>query len=114
MTFNRKFSIIIVVMAVLAIMMLFKQKKSCSDYTQDAVIEAIKNDFINNRMTHWTDDPEYLGTRKPEIIVDQKQISVTDAFLVPFAAKGIRNEKTYFAIYECKNGSIEYSVNKGG
>ncbi|CAI2532015.1 Microcin-M immunity protein [Serratia ficaria] len=114
MTFNRKFSIFIVTIAVLVFVMLFYPKKKCSDYTQDTVIEAIKSDFINNRMARWTADPEYLGTRKPDILIDSKEVSVSDVYLVPFTAKGRDHEKKYFAIYACKNGSIEYSTNEGG
>lgn len=100
------FSIFIVAIAVLV----FVPQKQCSDYTLEAVIEAIKHDFINNRMTRWKDATEYLGTRKPEMIIDNKMVSVSDAYLVPFTAKGAVNERKYFAIYVCKNGHIEYSA----
>ncbi|BEM75641.1 TPA: hypothetical protein SMF39_004465 [Serratia marcescens] len=114
MTLNRKFSIFIVAIAVLILGVLFYPKKKCSDYTQEAVIEAIKSDFINNRMARWTADPEYLGTRKPDILIDRKEVSVSDVYQIPFTARGPAHEKKYFAIYACKNGSIEYSTNEGG
>ncbi|MBH2548087.1 hypothetical protein I5Q23_24555 [Serratia marcescens] len=114
MTLNRKFSIFIVAIILLVSVILSYPQKKCSDYTQDAVIEAIKNDFINNRMTRWTADPEYLGNRKPDILIDRKEVSVSDVYLVPFTAKGSEHDKKYFAIYVCKNGSIEYSTNEGG
>lgn len=114
MTFNRKFSILTTGFTVLIALFLFYPQKKCNDYSQTEVIDAVKNDFLKNRMPTWTTDSEYLGTNEPNIIFDKEDISISDAYLIPFIAKGKSTEIKYFAIYSCKNGNIEYSLNKGG
>lgn len=83
---------------------------SCSEITYDQAIGTISKDFLEYRMPRWDRDVEKLGTRKPELAFNKENTQITDAYFVPFKATGTKGIIDYFAIYECKTGSIEYSV----
>ena len=81
----------------------------CNYDKSDELISVIHEDFYNLRMPRWKQDAEVLGTEKPQLIFDKKNISGSDVILVPFIAKGIKYKKEYFALYRCRDGNIEYS-----
>lgn len=84
-------------------------KPVCSNITLDQAINAVKDDYYHKRIERWTNDLTLLGTSKPQLNFDKSKVQITDVFLLPFTAKGEKSSKEYFAIYQCKNGEIEYS-----
>lgn len=83
--------------------------KICNHNNLDELISIVHEDFYNLRMPRWKKDTEVLGTEKPQLIFDKKNISGSDVILVPFIASGISFKKEYFALYRCRDGNIEYS-----
>lgn len=81
----------------------------CNYNNLDELISVVHEDFYNLRMPRWKKDAEVLGTEKPQLIFDKKNISGSDVILVPFIASGIKYKKEYFALYRCRDENIEYS-----
>ncbi|HGM5492917.1 TPA: YebF family protein [Serratia fonticola] len=81
----------------------------CNYDNLDELISIVHKDFYNLRMPRWERDAEILGTQKPQLIFDKKNISGSDVILVPFIANGMKYKKEYFALYRCRDGNIEYS-----
>lgn len=81
----------------------------CNYDKLDELISVVHKDFYDLRMPRWEKDSGILGTKKPHLIFDKKNISGSDVILIPFVANGIKYKKEYFALYRCRDGNIEYS-----
>lgn len=83
---------------------------SCDTLSYDQAIATISTDFLVYRMPRWHKDSMNLGTKTPALAFDEEGTQVTDVYFVPFRATGPAGTISYFAMYECKTGTIEYSV----
>ncbi|MEB5924619.1 YebF family protein [Franconibacter daqui] len=83
---------------------------SCDTLTYEQAMETISKDYLEYRMPRWDRDSEKLGTRSPVLSFDKENTQLSDVYFVPFKAEGTRGVISYFAIYDCKRGVVEYSV----
>lgn len=91
-----------------------EQGKSCFQTSEGEVTSFVKRDFLE-RLTRWDDEAKLLGTRTPEIKWDRIDRASSDSeaekvLTVPFTAKGPDASRKYFALYECKEKRVEYSI----
>ncbi|GKW15253.1 hypothetical protein PEC301937_12020 [Pectobacterium carotovorum subsp. carotovorum] len=85
---------------------------SCDEITYEQVVIDVKNDLIEHLIPRWPKlRPTFPDIASPDIIFDKYNTSKTvHIYLLPVTVSYPKESHQLFAMYECKSGSIEYSV----
>ncbi|MFJ5359473.1 hypothetical protein V6M93_21240 [Pectobacterium brasiliense] len=85
---------------------------SCDEITYEQVATDVQNDLIESLIPRWPKlKPVSPSAASPDIIFDKENTSRTvDFYLLPVTVSYPKESHQLFAMYECKSGSIEYSV----
>ncbi|AYA40479.1 hypothetical protein HZS38_08665 [Xenorhabdus nematophila] len=83
---------------------------SCKNLTKDQVAAQVKQDFLQNRITHWDTDKKQLGTSKPIAWVNVNDMTGDqNALQVPLIVRGSKKDKSYNVTIDCQKETISYS-----
>ncbi|ACT13338.1 MULTISPECIES: YebF family protein [Pectobacterium] len=85
---------------------------SCDEITYEQVVTNVQDDLIEHRIPRWLKlRPTSPDIAPPDIIFDKENTSRTvDVYLLPVTVSYPKKSHQLFAMYECKSGSVEYSV----
>lgn len=81
----------------------------CNDKNRDNAVDLVKDDFLNNRIVKWPSLIEKLKTSSPKLKF-KPPVTQNGFYFISFTAYGPDRAIKVFGIMDCKNGSIEYSV----
>lgn len=85
----------------------------CAGLDTSGVAAQVKRDYLQNRITRWESDKQFLGTATPIVWISPESITgKDDVWQVPLSVRGDKGDKSYSVTLNCQTGEIRYSEPK--